>query len=145
METNLHNDLPIQVVAAVIERGGRVLIGQRKPGGRHALKWEFPGGKVEPGEDARAALVRELKEELDIDAEIADEIEAYSFRYGAGPETRLRFFRVTRFRGEPRNLDFAQIAWKEPARLPEYDFLEGDVDFVRHLAAGSTPGRIAPV
>jgi 8-oxo-dGTP diphosphatase len=136
METRSHNDPAIQVVAAVIERGGRVLIGQRKAGGRHALKWEFPGGKVEPGEDARAALARELKEELDIDAEIADEIEAYSFRYGAGPETRLHFFRVTRFEGEPRSIDFAQIAWEAPVRLPYYDFLEGDVDFVRRLAGG---------
>jgi len=125
---------PIQVVAAVIEREGRVLIGQRKPGGRHALKWEFPGGKIEPGENARAALARELKEELDIDAEIADEIEAYSFRYSSGAETWLRFFRVARFHGEPRSLDFVQIVWETPARLPEYDFLEGDVDFVRRLA-----------
>jgi 8-oxo-dGTP diphosphatase len=125
----------IQVVAAVIERGGRILIGQRKPGGRHALKWEFPGGKVEPGEDGRSALARELQEELGIDAEIGEEIEAFTFRYGNGPETRLRFFRVNRFQGEPRNLDFAQIAWEEPARLPDYDFLEGDVEFVRRLAA----------
>jgi 8-oxo-dGTP diphosphatase len=135
----------IEVVAAVIERDGRVLIGQRKSGGRHALKWEFPGGKVEPGEDARAALVRELKEELDIDAEIDEEIEAYSFRYGTGPETRLRFFRVTRFAGEPRGIDFAQIVWEEPACLPDYDFLEGDVDFVRRLAGDSKPGGIAAV
>jgi 8-oxo-dGTP diphosphatase len=130
----------IQVVAAVIERGGRILIGQRKPGGRHPLKWEFPGGKVEPGEDARAALARELTEELGIDAAIGEEIEAYDFRYGNGPETRLRFFRVTRFQGEPRNLDFAQIAWEEPALLPAYDFLEGDVDFVRRLAAARGGG-----
>jgi 8-oxo-dGTP diphosphatase len=123
----------IHVVAAVIERGGLVLIGQRKLGGRHPLKWEFPGGKVEPGEDARAALARELQEELGIVAEIGDEIEAYTFRYGDGPETRLHFFRVTRFEGEPRNLDFAQIVWEEPARLPGYDFLEGDVDFVQRL------------
>lgn len=126
----------VRVVAAVIERGGKILIGQRKPGGRHALKWEFPGGKVEPGEDDPTALARELREELHIDATIGEEIETYDFRYGNGPVTRLRFFHVTEFSGEPRNVDFAQIAWVDPQRLAGYDFLEGDVDFVRRLAAG---------
>ena len=69
----------VEVVAAVIERrgpeGSLILIGQRKPGGRHALQWEFPGGKVEPGEEPREALVRELREELSIEARIGDEIE----------------------------------------------------------------------
>jgi mutator protein MutT len=60
----------VDVVAAVIERAGLILIGQRKPRGRHALKWEFPGGKVEPGEGSRDALVRELREELGIEARI---------------------------------------------------------------------------
>ncbi len=123
----------MEVVAAVIERDGRILIGQRKPRGRHALKWEFPGGKVEPGEEPRAALARELREELGIEAKIGEEIERYDFSYAAQP-THLIFFRVTEFVGEPANLDFAQIAWAERSQLPEYDFLEGDVDFVRRLA-----------
>ena len=125
----------VEVVAAVIERGGLILIGQRKPRGRHALKWEFPGGKVEPGEEPREALVRELREELGIDAHIGDAIQRYDFSYSAGGITRLIFFTVTEFAGEPENLDFAQIAWVERHRLPEYDFLEGDVEFVRALAA----------
>jgi 8-oxo-dGTP diphosphatase len=124
----------MDVVAAVIERDGQILIGQRKAGGRHGLKWEFPGGKVEPGEEPRAALARELREELGIDAQIGDEIERYDFSYAAQPATHLIFFRVTEFVGEPENLDFAQIAWAEQERLPEYDFLEGDVAFVRRLA-----------
>jgi mutator protein MutT len=70
----------VEVVAAVIERDGMVLICQRKDRGKHALKWEFPGGKVEPGEGYRAALVRELTEELGIDAVIGDEIERYDFQ-----------------------------------------------------------------
>ena len=131
-----------EVVAAVMERAGLILIGQRKPRGRHALKWEFPGGKVETGEESGAALVRELREELGIEARIGDEIERYDFSYSAGHVTRLIFFRVTEFTGEPVNLDFAQIAWVERRRLPEYDFLEGDVEFVRQLA-GST-GTIPP-
>jgi 8-oxo-dGTP diphosphatase len=124
----------MEVVAAVIERDGQILIGQRKPRGRHGLKWEFPGGKVEPGEEPRAALARELREELGIDAQIGEEIERYDFSYAGQPPTHLIFFRVTEFAGEPGNLDFAQIAWAERERLPEYDFLEGDVDFVRRFA-----------
>jgi len=124
----------MEVVAAVIEREGQILIGQRKARGRHGLKWEFPGGKVEPGEEPRAALVRELREELGIDAQIGEEIERYDFSYDTQPTTHLIFFRVTEFVGEPENLDFAQIAWAERQRLPEYDFLEGDVAFVRRLA-----------
>ena len=124
----------VEVVAAVIERDGQIVIGQRKPRGRHALKWEFPGGKVEPGETPQAALARELREELGIDARIGDQIEAYDFRYATGAVTRLMFFRVTEFAGEPENLDFQQIAWSQREHLPQYDFLEGDVDFVRRLA-----------
>jgi 8-oxo-dGTP diphosphatase len=131
----------VEVVAAVIERAGPegslVLIGQRKPRGRHGLKWEFPGGKVEPGEESPEALVRELREELGIEARIGDEIERYDFSYGAGHVTRLIFFHVTEFSGEPVNLDFAQITWVERSRLPDYDFLEGDVEFVRRLAAAN--------
>jgi 8-oxo-dGTP diphosphatase len=127
----------VEVVAAVIERDGMTLIGQRKPGGRHGLKWEFPGGKVEPGETARGALARELREELGIEARIADEIERYDFSYSTGNVTRLIFFHITEFSGEPANLDFAQIAWVRRNRLPDYDFLEGDVEFVRRLAENS--------
>jgi 8-oxo-dGTP diphosphatase len=124
----------VEVVAAVIERDGFILIGQRKPGGRHAGKWEFPGGKVEPGEPPRAAIARELLEELDIEAEIGEEIERYDFLYGPDIITRLTFFRVTQFSGEVRNLDFAALAWAARTDLPGYDFLEGDIEFVRRLA-----------
>jgi 8-oxo-dGTP diphosphatase len=126
----------VEVVAAVIERDQRILIGQRKPRGRHALKWEFPGGKVEAGEDLGAALTRELREELGIEATIGAEIERYDFRYIPDRVTRLIFFQVTEFSGEVRNLEFADIAWVRREQLPEYDFLEGDVEFVRRLAKG---------
>jgi len=128
----------VEEVAAVIERAGLILIGQRKPRGRHALKWEFPGGKVESGEAPRDALIRELREELGIEARIGEEIERYDFSYSAGNVTRLIFFRVTEFTGEPINLDFAQIAWVTGKDLPNYDFLEGDVEFVRRLANGTS-------
>jgi 8-oxo-dGTP diphosphatase len=120
----------MDVVAAVMMRDGKVLIGQRKGGGRHPLKWEFPGGKVEPGEDPRAALARELREELNVEAVIGEEMDSYEVRYGDGFGALLHFYRVTQFQGEPRNLDFEQIVWERPERLPDYDFLEGDVSFV---------------
>jgi len=124
----------VDVVAAVIERDGRVLICQRQSG-RHALKWEFPGGKVEPGEEPRDALGRELREELAIDARIGQEMARTEVSYGDGVVIHLRLYRVTEFTGEPVNLQFEQIVWERRDKLPEYDFLEGDVEFVRKLAA----------
>ena len=124
----------VAVVAGVLEREGRILIGQRKASGRHPLKWEFPGGKVEPGEESRAALARELREELGIDATIGEEIDAYQVHYSGDHPTQLIFYRVSSFSGEPRNLDFAQILWEWPAKLADYDFLEGDRRFVARLA-----------
>ena len=125
------------VVAAVIEREGRVLVGQRKPGGQHPLKWEFPGGKVEAGEKPEAALVRELSEELGVRARIDGEITRYEFQYPGRSRILLIFYRVVDFEGEPQNLDFAQLRWVEREQLGELDFLEGDVAFVRRLAIAS--------
>ncbi|MGA2326848.1 MAG: (deoxy)nucleoside triphosphate pyrophosphohydrolase [Bryobacteraceae bacterium] len=124
------------VVAAVVERDGQMLVCQRKAGARYELKWEFPGGKVEAGETPRQALRRELEEELGIQAEIGAEIARYEYRYPARTPILLIFFRVTRYSGEPANLDFTEIRWEARERLPHYDFLDGDVDFVRRLARG---------
>ena len=78
---------PLIVVAGVIERDARILICRRRADARHhPLKWEFPGGKVEPGEEPRAALARELGEELGIRAEIGEEIESFAYQY-AGPRS----------------------------------------------------------
>jgi 8-oxo-dGTP diphosphatase len=131
----------MQVVAAVIERDGKILIGQRKSSGRHPLKWEFPGGKVEPNEDPRAALARELREELGVQAQVDELLDAYQVRYGDGPLTELQFYRVTEFAGEPCNLDFEQIVWERPERLQVYDFLEGDRRFI---ATGFTERESVP-
>jgi 8-oxo-dGTP diphosphatase len=128
----------MNVVAGVMERDGRVLICQRK-GGRHALKWEFPGGKIEPGEEPRDALARELREELAVEARIGEEMAHYEVRYGDGPLIRLLFYRVIQFEGEPVNSEFECIVWERPEKLPEYEFLEGDREFIR-LLAGQLPG-----
>jgi 8-oxo-dGTP diphosphatase len=123
----------ILVVAAVIQREGNILICQRQRGGRHELKWEFPGGKVEAGEMPEAALARELREELAIEAVIGKLLAQYEVQYGDGPLIHLLFYRVNEFAGEPVNLEFEQIAWVSPGRLDSYDFLEGDLPFLRVL------------
>jgi 8-oxo-dGTP diphosphatase len=122
------------VVAAVIERDGRILICQRRFDHAHPLKWEFPGGKVEPGELPADALRRELAEELAIEARIGSEITRYEYAYPGKKAILLIFYRVTEYSGDLRNQVFQQILWDEAGNLPEYDFLEGDVDFVRTLA-----------
>ena len=121
------------VVAAVIERGERILIGQRKNIGHHPLKWEFPGGKVEPGETPEAAAIRELAEELNIRAKVDGEIMRYQYQYPGRSPILLIFYRVVDFDGEPENRDFEQIHWELPERLAGYDFLEGDAEFIRSL------------
>ncbi len=127
----------MHVVAAVIERDGRILICQRKRGARHAFKWEFPGGKVEPGEDALAALARELHEELQIEATIGPQVHTETVRYSNGPSIRLEFYQVTEFSGELVNLEFEQIVWEDRQNLPAYNFLEGDIKFVKKLATAA--------
>jgi len=121
----------LQVVAAVLERDGRVLIAQRKPGQSHALQWEFPGGKVEPGETPDAAMARELHEELGIADARGREIGRYVFSYPGRATIELLFIRVDAWSGEPDNLVFHDLRWELPRRLVEYDFLEGDRDFLR--------------
>lgn len=126
----------VVVVAAVIEREGLILIAQRKSGERHSLKWEFPGGKVERGETTVAALERELEEELTIQAHIGPEIIRYEYAYPNRTPILLIFHRVEKFSGEPRNEIFEQIKWEQRPKLVEYDFLDGDADFVRRLSRG---------
>ncbi|MEO7141907.1 MAG: (deoxy)nucleoside triphosphate pyrophosphohydrolase [Bryobacteraceae bacterium] len=125
---------PLIVVAAVIERDGLILIGQRRRGTRHEFQWEFPGGKLEPGETPAAALRRELAEELAIAAEVGPEIKRYEFAYRGRSPIVLIFFRVTGFSGTPQPLSFEKIVWDSRGRLPDYDFLEGDLDFVQRLS-----------
>ena len=122
------------VVAGLIEREGRILICRRSASGRYPLKWEFPGGKVEPQETPEDALARELEEELALRVMEAREMERYEFRYPGREAILLIFFRVTQFAGEPRNRVFEEIRWEAPKDLPAFDFLEGDLDFVGRLA-----------
>lgn len=127
---------PLLVSAGIIYRQGRVLIGQRRRNDRHALKWEFPGGKVEYGESPQEALVRELREELQIEAQIGTELARYEHEYPSGSRVHLLFFVVPVFSGDPTAKVFEQICWTPLESLPELDFLDGDLDFVKRLARG---------
>jgi 8-oxo-dGTP diphosphatase len=125
----------MHVVAAIIVKDTSVLICQRKAGQQYAGKWEFPGGKVEPGEELSVALERELREELGINATIGPEITRYGFTYPGRAPIQIVFYKVREFEGEPHNLIFEQIRWETIVNLPAYDFLDGDIDFVNNLTA----------
>jgi 8-oxo-dGTP diphosphatase len=128
---------PREVVAAVIERDGKVLICRRRADSRHPLKWEFPGGKVEPEETPAAALARELQEELGIQAVIGAEIVSFVYQYPGRAPILLRFFQVREYSGTAVNREFEEIRWEQQEKLPNYDFLEADSGFVRDLAHGA--------
>jgi len=124
----------LQVVAAIIERDGRVLIGRRKPEQAHPLQWEFPGGKVEPGETPQQALARELAEELAVLHVKGREITRQEFTYPGKDPIELIFYRVESFTGEPENRVFHEMRWERPSALAAFDFVEGDREFLRRFA-----------
>ena len=124
------------VVAALILRGDEVLICQRRPDQPMALKWEFPGGKIELGETPEQALVRELDEELGIDADIGYLVARIRHVYRSGGAVDLQFFAVRSFRGEVANRIFHDLRWVSLRDLTTFDFLAADRDLIRDLAAG---------
>ncbi len=124
------------VVVALILRGREVLICQRRADQPMALKWEFPGGKMEPGESAEEALARELDEELGIEAKIGARVTRTRHTYRSGSAVDLQFFEVHEFRGEITNRIFNDLRWCDLGDLPSYDFLAADRNLVRDLAAG---------
>jgi 8-oxo-dGTP diphosphatase len=129
----------ITVAAGILTQDGRILICQRKKTGAFPLQWEFPGGKVEAGEDAQTCLKRELGEELAIEADIGPEVSAFQFTYPNGFEVSLVFFQVSSFAGEMANQAFEQILWVHPQELLSYDFLEADRSLVTRMARGELP------
>jgi 8-oxo-dGTP diphosphatase len=123
----------VQVVAAIFQKDGKILVGQRTPDQSHPLKWEFPGGKVEPGESLEQALARELEEELGIQGAAGDLITRYPFTYPGKAPIELIFFRVRDFSGEPQNLIFHDLRWHPRFELATLDFVEGDREFIHGI------------
>jgi 8-oxo-dGTP diphosphatase len=132
------------VVAALILRGTdsieftgtEVLVCQRRPDQPMSLKWEFPGGKIEPGETAEQALARELEEELGITAVIGPRIAQIRHRYRNGGTIDLQFFTVKQFTGELNNRIFNAMQWAPLSTLPSFDFLAADLGLIRDLSEG---------
>jgi 8-oxo-dGTP diphosphatase len=126
-----------QVVAAIMVREDKkILICQRTKTQPLPLKWEFPGGKIEEGEEPKVALRRELEEELGITAEIGPEVSRFVHHYRNGGGVELGFFLVTSYAGEIDNKIFQDVRWVERQELPRFDFLEADVKLVKEIAAG---------
>ncbi len=129
---------PIPVVAAVLTGAdGRVLLARRGPRGPHRGLWEFPGGKVEPGESPEAALARELQEEMGIEVAVGEHLLTVDWTYSHAC-VRLSAYRCILVAGEPRPLDCAEVAWVEPGRLGKYPMPAAD-EPVRRLVQATAP------
>lgn len=101
-----------------------------------SLKWEFPGGKIEPGESAEDALSRELNEELGITAVIGRCVARVRHKYRNGGVIDLRFFIVLEFTGAVENRIFNDVRWVSLVTLPDYDFLAADLGLIKDLSEG---------
>jgi 8-oxo-dGTP diphosphatase len=125
------------VVAALIQSGGKLLVCQRRRGAAFELQWEFPGGKVQPGESLEMALARELREELNVSARIGQEIYRTRHHYAqiADP-VELVFFTAQAPPDQIQNRVFERIEWRAPETLRELPFLEADRELVELLASG---------
>ena len=124
------------VAAALVDAKGHVLVQQRPAGKSHAGLWEFPGGKIEPGETPGAALVRELKEELGISVESTD---LHPASFAAVPDDGrtliLLLYRCERWEGVPTPIDAHALRWVAPADLRSLPMPEADIPLAETLAS----------
>lgn len=126
-----------RVVAGVVRRHGKILICQRSRTGPHPLRWEFPGGKIEPGETEVEALVRELGEELALvvrPEEVGRLLTRFEYQYPRSGSFELAFYEIADCTGEATNRIFEAIRWEAPEALSSYDFLEADRPLLPLLA-----------
>jgi 8-oxo-dGTP diphosphatase len=129
----------MRVTAAVIEREGRILIARRRGDDRFGGIWEFPGGKIEPGEEPRECLRREIREELDLVIDVGESLGEYPF---ASPTLALTLiaFRASILSGVPVLHDHSEIAWPRPGELGGFDFSEPDRPLVERLREAAAHG-----
>ncbi len=122
--------MPDSVVAGILCRRGHVLLAQRREGKPWAGRWEFPGGKVESNETAEAALLRELKEELDITA-----IEIVPLSPAAAHDSAIRFWTCVAWDGEPSGAEGQVILWVHANDLERYAMPPADEEMIAPLRA----------
>jgi mutator protein MutT len=122
----------IDVVAAIIRREAKLLITQRLDNVHLARLWEFPGGKVEPGESLEVALRREILEELGIKIRVEDEFFRIDHDYPL-KSVRLHFFNCTILEGVVQPLDVADLRWVAPAELHNFEFPPADAELIAKL------------
>jgi 8-oxo-dGTP diphosphatase len=115
----------IRVVGAMIEHGGRYLITQRKPTASLPLLWEFPGGRVEPGETDQAALARELREEMGVTVVVGDRVIHVEHAYEAY-DVDFCVYRCRLLSGEPSHVGVHDHRWVRPDELDQYQFPPAD-------------------
>ncbi|HNW43156.1 MAG TPA: 8-oxo-dGTP diphosphatase MutT [Elusimicrobiales bacterium] len=115
-----------QVTAAVIEKEGKILLARRKQGGALAGKWEFPGGKVEPGETPEQCLRRELREELGVDTKIGGFICSSKFEY-KHLRIELLVYRASPIAGEFTAIAHERLEWAAVGELANYDLSSADI------------------
>ncbi len=126
----------IRVAAGVVRREGRVLLTRRPPGGPLGLLWEFPGGKLEPGESPAQALVRELREELGVGAVAHEALAVETHEYPHGLAVEIHFLRCTLDSTEFTLSDEVQeTRWVRPAEVDPREMLDADRSFLAALAA----------
>ena len=123
---------PLMVAAAIIHHNGRVLIAQRRKDSHMGLKWEFPGGKIEPGEDVAACLKREIKEELDLEIEVEQELTVVEHQYEE-KKVILRCHWCRYLEGEAKTRECRDFKWVNVDEMKSYDFAEADRPVVQLL------------
>lgn len=129
----------IRVVAALIERGNEVLVSRRRDRPNKPGLWEFPGGKIEPGETEHKALIRELREELAIDSTPGALYARVEHRY-AELEVELSLFRTQiPLDAQPRALEAQEVRWVLRTAMPSLSFLEADIALVKRIASEPAP------
>jgi len=131
---------PLIVTAGIIRRDDCVLITRRPEGSSQAGKWEFPGGKLEPGESPVDCLARELREELDLPVEVGPVFDIVHHHYAWGAILLLAY-ECTPLSDIIRNLQVAEHRFVPAASLVDYDLLEADLPLVLRLATTATPAR----
>jgi 8-oxo-dGTP diphosphatase len=127
----------VQVVAAVVRRGSRILVTRRQPGGPLGDLWEFPGGKVEAGESEPEALRREITEELGCEVTVGRLLFRHAYDYPHA-HVDLAFYDCSMAEAaEPRLLGVAELEWTEPEKLSSFEFCPADVAVLERIARDS--------